>query len=117
MFRRKAAICLFLSLLMAFILAGPAHAAAALLAAPMGAAVSAEGTQFIIKWQNPSDVSELAKSAYDNYKGILFYVVDWRVNNGAWHYDREIPGEQDFFNYYPNIHWQFLGSYVMLMGI
>lgn len=109
MFRRRVAISLVLLLLTAFILTGPAYAAAALLTAPAGAAVSAEGTQFKIKWQNPSDVCQTAKSAYDSYNGALYYIVDWRVNKGAWHYDREAPGEQDFLSYYPNIHFQFFG--------
>ncbi len=110
MFRRRTVICLFLSLLMAFIITGPAHAAAAPLAAPIGVTVSAEGTQFIVKWQNPSDVSVLAKSAYDNYNGMLDYIVDWRVNNGPWHYDEEVPGDQSITSYYPNIPFGFFGQ-------
>jgi len=94
----------------ASIVAPPANAASASLSAPAGISVSVAGTQFIIRWQNPADVSRLAISAYKNYNGALFYIVDWRVNRGPWHYDREVPGEQDFFSYYPEMQKHFHGQ-------
>lgn len=109
MHKRIAAICLVFTLLMTFIPAGPAYTAAAPLSTPKEVSISTEGTCFIIKWQNPSDISELAKSVYKNYNGMVDYIIDWRVNNGAWHYDREIPGDQEIFTFYPNISWQFWG--------
>lgn len=102
-----------ISLLLGFVLTGLLPAGelkAASLPAPQGISVIAEGSTFIIKWQNPAGIGELSTSAYENYEGEVCYVIDWRVNGGAWHYDREVPAGQDLMDYYGEaISFQFVG--------
>lgn len=88
----------------------PAQAADITLTAPEGVNVNIDGTNFIVKWQNPEGLGEFAKSAYENWEGALFFIVDWRVNGGAWHYDREIPSGKGIYDIYPNISMQFYGA-------
>jgi len=110
MLKRIADMCLVFTLLISLITAAPVHAAATSLSAPAGITAGVEGTQFVIKWQNPADVIQLAQSAYNSYNGALLFIVDWRVNKGSWHYDRAIRGEQFFYDVYPTIQKGFFGQ-------
>ena len=110
MYKKIAVIFLACIILITCITATPAHAARVSMSAPVGATVSVEGTQFIVKWKNPADVVQLAQSAYKNYDGFVSFIVDWRVNNGPWHYDYEVPGEQDFLVYYSSMPYNFFGN-------
>lgn len=112
MLKRIAAIYLTFSLLMVFTLTWVNHAeaAGASLTAPQGVTASTQGTNLLVNWQNPAGMSELAESSYENWEGTLFYIVDWRVNGGAWHYDREIPWGKGIYDIYPNISMQFFGA-------
>lgn len=112
MFKRTTVLTtLFALLLTSFVLADvtPTGAAGTSLPAPQSVSVTTDSSNFIIKWQNPAGVETLARSSYDNYEGIVNYIIDWRVNNGAWHYDREIPADREILDCYPDISMQFAG--------
>ncbi len=104
MHKRIVVICLVLTLLTTLVTTAPVYASKQSLSAPAGVTVSVEGTQLKVKWKNPTDVIKLAQSAYNNYNGEVLFIVDWRVNNGAWHFDQELPEDQDFFTYYYDLY-------------
>ncbi len=112
MLKKIATLCLIFSLLFTLSPAEPAYAAISSMAAPENVTVKVEGTRFIVNWQNPASVTEFAKSCYDNYDGNVYFLVDWRVNGGSWHYDSQIPDGVDVYYYFPNLNDQFINMLI-----
>lgn len=102
-------ISLVFLLLLSFMMPMTAQAESTSVEAPMNVIASVDSTQFLVEWDNPSSIAELEQSSYENYTGAVFYIIDWRVNKGAWHYDHEVPNEEYISDYYPDIHQQFWG--------
>lgn len=108
------ALCLALLLFLTFILTGvPVQADRSIsLSAPQNVTVDYEDTQFVIEWQNPKSIEEFAKSNYDNYNGPVSTIIDWRINGGEWHLDKEVPQNDNIFSFYVNYHPQFYANTV-----
>ncbi len=111
-----AALCLILSLLFALTPTVPAQAAKSSLAAPEKVTVKVDGTRFNVSWQNPASVIAFAQSVYDNYEGWVMFLVDWRVNGGAWHYEHAVTEGVDIFDYHEGQH-NFMGQLIYTNGV
>ena len=110
--KRIIAICIILLMLSSSVAAGvyAVGTTGTVLPTPQGLTVSRNGTDFIVDWENPESIVQQAISSYKNYVGEIYYIIDWRVNSGAWHYDKEIPSGQDILGFYENIPLQFCGA-------
>jgi len=95
---------LILILFLAFTFIIPAATAAVRLPdslkAPFNVSVEAQNAELIIKWENPSGIPELSDELYRNYVGYIRVLIDWRLNDGAWHFANPIPDGQYLSSYY-----------------
>ncbi len=112
MLKKTTALCLAFLLGLTCILTGvSARAQVGIsLAPPQNVTVRSEGTLFIIEWQNPKSIEAFAKSCYDNYNGPVTYIIDWRVNGGEWHLDKEVPSGDSIYGFYGHISYQFFAN-------
>lgn len=74
---------------------------------PQNVNISYDVTKFIIEWKNPKSIEDFSKYCYDNYYGSVRYIIDWRVNGGPWHMDKEVPQGGNSFDYYGNYNLSF----------
>lgn len=87
-----------------------AAAGSAVLPVRQGVTAGQEGTAFVVRWENPAGILEFVRSHSGSFGGSLNYLIDWRVNGGTWHYDREFPEGQDVLDFYPDIPAGFHGA-------
>lgn len=110
---KKKMIALLLALV--FIIPGSvlsfADNAPSSLEAPKNLNVYVDNDDILIRWTLPQSIADGAASAA--YDGDIMYFIDWKVNDGPWHYDApkvrvglyRWDTDSNFFNYVAGLSW------------